>query len=154
MSLKRNYGIKLLDENTVEFVETSVEVMTLDEALQKTKQVEQKELQLNQQLTAMKKAKEDGQLDKDIIDYEESVSKMQELKKSFDLILKPHFDKLEVEVRQFVKTKKAEIGFSRIGDPNLKVVRRAEIMSEIANKLELDVMHPVIAKVKSEFDKI
>lgn len=154
MNLKRSYEVKLVDENTVEFVEKSVELMSLDEALQKTKQIQQKELQLQQQLTAMTKAKEDGQLDKDIADYTESIDKMHNLNIDFNKLLKPHTDKLEVEVRQFVKTKKAEIGYSRISDKNLKVVRIAETMSEIANKLELDVAHPVILKVKAEFDKI
>lgn len=154
MNLKRSYEVKLIDENTVEFVEKSVEVMSLDEALQKTKQIQQKELQLGQQLTAMTKAMEDNQLEKDIQDYTESVDKMHNLNIDFNKLLKPHFDKLEVEVRQFVKLKKAEIGFSRISDVNLKVVRMAETMSEIANKLELDVAHPVILKVKAEFEKI
>jgi len=154
MNLKRSYEVKLVDENTVEFVEKSVEVMSLDEALQKTKQIQQKELQLGQQLTAMTKAMEDNQLEKDIQDYTESVDKMHNLNIDFNKLLKPHFDKLEVEVRQFVKLKKAEIGFSRISDVNLKVVRMAETMSEIANKLELDVAHPVILKVKAEFEKI
>lgn len=154
MNLKRSYEVKLIDESTVEFVEKSVEVMSLDEALQKTKQIQQKELQLGQQLTAMTKAMEDNQLEKDIQDYTESVDKMHNLNIDFNKLLKPHFDKLEVEVRQFVKLKKAEIGFSRISDVNLKVVRMAETMSEIANKLELDVAHPVILKVKAEFEKI
>jgi|TARA_Y100000034_G_C6898157_1_gene414580 hypothetical protein len=150
----KEYNVEMGDGDTIIFTETTISYADVNEAIALTNNIINTKMKNDQQLEAMKKAQKDNQIEIDIADLEKKSDEFHNLKVDFDNALKPHFDKVETEIRQFVKTKKAEIGYDRISDTNLKIVRTAETLAEIANKLGLDVAHPVIKKVKVDFDSI
>ena len=72
-------------------------------------------------------------------------------------ILKPKIEEIQKTMKDYIKGKKAERGYSRASDEGQKHKIRSEIMASAMEDLDLpfdDVGHPIARQVTMEFEKI
>jgi hypothetical protein len=151
--VKNEYEIKSEGEK-ITVVRTTTTVLDRNEAMGQlhgvTGQISQKDGEINQ----LKKAIDEETPQKQLEDLKRIKTELNDFKSKMGNVLKDYVEELEKDIRNEIKKKKAEKGYSRMADMNQKIVFQNQVLAQIANEKNLDVNLPVMRKMRKEFDKI
>ena len=109
---------------------------------------------LNQQLSSMKKAKEDDILTKDIEKLSVQVERLNKVYADWNVLIEPEMEKVDDNIRSQVRKAKLKTGYMRVKEPNAKIVLQNELLAPICEAEGIDMNCKMIRKMKTEFDKI
>jgi len=153
MEIKPTFEVNI-EGTEIIFKQVVEKRMSMQESMSEINIMKSEVDKLNQQLESMTKAKEDDILSKDIEKLSNQLDSLNVAYAKWDDILKPQMEQINKEVRRRVKKRKIKSGYDRIKDVNAKIVKQNELLAPICESEGIDINHPIIRKIKMEFDRI
>jgi len=154
MEVENKFMVEVTEDNMVHVIQTIVKKMKIGESMIEYNKMQQEHTQIQAQLEKMQKYIDDEEAEKSLKslqDNDSTISKLQEewTKKTADAM-----NNYSKEVKSAVEKEKIKRGFAREQEENKKAVLRANILGQVANEYNLDINHPIIQKLRQEFEKI
>lgn len=153
MEIKPTFEVKSEGAEIV-FIQTVEKRMSVQESMSEINVMKSEVNKLKQQLDSMQTAKKEDMLGKDIAKLAVQVERLNKAYADWGELIGPEMERLDKEIRRKVKKSKVKMGYDRIKDVNAKIVRQNEILAPICEETGVDVISPMIRKIKVEFDRI
>lgn len=153
MEVKNSFEVKKEGDNTV-VMQVITKTMNAKESISELQKLRTEATQMMQQQEQIRKAIDEKAPEKDLERAIESVEVLRKLEKEWAELAKVDEEKLYQDLKSKVKVAKAEKGFDRIGSEEQKIAVANQILGPIAHEFQLDMAHPVVARIRRDFMKL
>ena len=133
--------------------EEKTTVMEPEQAMKNQVTLNQMIMQHKQNVTALKKAIEEKEIEERLATAEKEVAHFQKAFDDTQEALKPYINDIKQKAKGIIKQSKAKDRYSGMNDER-KVVYINEVLGKFADDHGLDMGFDIIKELKAEFDKI
>ena len=152
MDINTKFNVSV-EGNEIIVTQTIIKRMDIKESLVEMAKLKQDILQIEKQRDEFNTILENDQIAKDLVKVKAEHKKFKQLEKEWQNANLSEEELILNDIRAKVKTAKAERGYSRCkGDR--KLVMANGIIGPIAAEYNLDATHPLIQRLRQEFDNI
>jgi hypothetical protein len=86
--------------------------------------------------------------------FEKNIAKCKEIESKWAKVVEPKLKEIKEAMRVKIKTQKANKNWSRLSDPQTKIVEANNILGPLVEEFGLDMKNQVVLELKKEFDSI
>jgi len=154
MEVDNKFLVEVTEDGLIHVIQTITKTMKLEESIIEYNKMMQEHTQIQQQKEKMQKYIDDNEAEKSLKALEENDVTVSKLKDVWTEKTEPLMEEYAKKVRSEIAKEKLKQGFVRENDVNKKAVMRANIMGKVSNDFQLDVNHPIVQKLRQDFEKI
>lgn len=147
------FEVKKINDDIV-FKQIITKTIPVEESFQELNTLEREVLQLQGKFLQLEKAIKEKKMQEESDMLAKQMRKLKQARVEWTKLIQPQYDKLEKDIKFHVKADKATTGWHRITDGDVAIVKMNQIMAPLCEKYNLDMTHPLIMKVKRDFEKI